>query len=538
MNKPFRVLVPCIALLANISGLAMRDLQTDNPNPPGEVVKLIFIHHSTGENWLRDEYGNLGRRLGENNYFVSDTNYGWGPDAIGDRTDIPNWTEWFRSENTPVYMDALFNESGQNSSYARWLEDPGGENQIVIFKSCFPNSALEGSPDDPPGEHEELSVSGAKYVYTHILGYFATRPDKLFVVISAPPLSDPSYAENARAFNQWLMNDWLADNNYTLPNVVVFDFYNLLTDQNAHHRISQGQVEYIRGSSDTLHYPSEDDHPSSAGSQKASDEFVPLLNSFYHHWQDAGHAEQDQAENGPAPQAGQGSMPAAELIDDFERGPLAGTEYWHAFLDEATSTTAACSSQGNSVHSGTQSLQFEFNVAPNSWATCALFYETAQDWSAGEGLAFDYHANPPGLAFDVDLYAGVRDDRQTYLYTIESPAESSDGWLSITLNWEDFHRADWEADAGTAFSQPEQIIGLAFGLNALPDSPNTGSLWIDDIQLAGYLAAPEAAPPEPEQSTKPGRLLPCAGAIGVPLGLAGMGLLRKIHMLKSVEARK
>ena len=111
MTKPFRVLVPWIALIANISGLAMRDLQIDNPNPPGEVVKLIFIHHSTGENWLRDEYGNLGRRLGENNYFVSDTNYSWGPDAIGDRTDIPNWTEWFRSENTPVYMDALFNQS-------------------------------------------------------------------------------------------------------------------------------------------------------------------------------------------------------------------------------------------------------------------------------------------------------------------------------------------------------------------------------------------------------------------------------------------
>ncbi len=31
--------------------------QTDNPNPPDTVVKLIFIHHSTGENWLKDDYG-------------------------------------------------------------------------------------------------------------------------------------------------------------------------------------------------------------------------------------------------------------------------------------------------------------------------------------------------------------------------------------------------------------------------------------------------------------------------------------------------
>ena len=64
--------------------------QADNPAPPAQPVKLIFIHHSTGENWLTDGYGDLGRTLAENNYFVSDTNYGWGPDSIGDRTELHN----------------------------------------------------------------------------------------------------------------------------------------------------------------------------------------------------------------------------------------------------------------------------------------------------------------------------------------------------------------------------------------------------------------------------------------------------------------
>src|SRR3972149_8798409 len=106
--------------LAATPGPSM-SVQADNPNPPQEAVKLIFIHHSTGENWLTDGYGGLGRTLDQNNYFVSDTNYGWGPDSIGDRTDIPNWTEWFASDNTPTYMNALFNESGQNASYTRTL---------------------------------------------------------------------------------------------------------------------------------------------------------------------------------------------------------------------------------------------------------------------------------------------------------------------------------------------------------------------------------------------------------------------------------
>ena len=55
--------------------------QGDDPSPPSQVTKLIFIHHSCGENWLTDGHGNLGRVLGENNYFVSDTNYSWGRSA-------------------------------------------------------------------------------------------------------------------------------------------------------------------------------------------------------------------------------------------------------------------------------------------------------------------------------------------------------------------------------------------------------------------------------------------------------------------------
>ena len=50
-----------------------------NPNPPSSPVRLIFIHHSTGQNWLADGNGGLGLALRDSNYFVSDTNYGWGP---------------------------------------------------------------------------------------------------------------------------------------------------------------------------------------------------------------------------------------------------------------------------------------------------------------------------------------------------------------------------------------------------------------------------------------------------------------------------
>jgi hypothetical protein len=259
-----------------------------NPNRPSAQLRLIFIHHSTGENWLRDDYGALGKALSDNNYYVSDTNYGWGPEGIGDRTDIINWDEWFRSDMTDTYMLALFDESSKNSDYTRSIRNPGGENEVIMFKSCFPNSNLEGHPDDEPEDQgDDMTVSNAKFIYRNILDYFRTRPDKLFIIVTAPPLQDSIFADNARGFNDWLVNDYLKG--YELKNVAVFDFYNSLTGPDNHHRFVDGKIQHsTAGRSNTLYYPSGDDHPSEEGSRKATGEFVPWLNVMVNCWKGDG----------------------------------------------------------------------------------------------------------------------------------------------------------------------------------------------------------------------------------------------------------
>ena len=186
-----------------------------------------------------------------------------------------------------------------------------GENSVILFKSCFPNSNLKGNLNDPipnittnplkaqDASSEYMAVPNAKGIYIDLLEYFRTRPDKLFIVITAPPLIAPDNPSLARALNNWLVNDWLKG--YPLKNVAVFDFYNVLTsnggssdinDLNSvngnHHRIWNGLVQYIIDNNvknpDTAHYPSEDDHPSQVGNEKATAEFVPLLNYYYNRW--------------------------------------------------------------------------------------------------------------------------------------------------------------------------------------------------------------------------------------------------------------
>ena len=282
-----------------------------NPTPPSQPVRLIFVHHSVGGNWLADDNGGLGIALRDNNYFVSDTSYGWGPNLIGDRTDIGDWYEWFCDpQRSPTYLEALFKEDKQVARYTRQQTPPPGENEVILFKSCFPNSTLRGDPNAPvppiernpirgeravtiPADPKNVkkylvyqaksaikamlgrnrneaayTVANAKGIYIELLKYFQQRPDKLFVAVTAPPLLYSPVGSNARAFNQWLAHDWLA--NYPLKNVAVFDLYNVLT--------SNG------GASDVLAYPTIDDHPNKAGNQKATAEFVPLLNAYYQRW--------------------------------------------------------------------------------------------------------------------------------------------------------------------------------------------------------------------------------------------------------------
>jgi len=283
-----------------------------DPSPPAEPVRLIFIHHSTGENWLSDYNGGLGPELRDNNYYVSDTNYGWGPNSIGDQTDIGHWWLWFRGPDSNEYMNALYAESDQHCYYSRLSESPGGDNEIVMFKSCFPNSALQGDPNDPvppiasnplrsQGSGSEYhTVANAKGIYIDLLEYFRNHQEKLFIVITAPPLSNAEYSGNARAFNQWLVNDWL--DGYPYSNVFVFDFYNVLTTNGGspnvndlglstgnHHRLWSGAIQHsVDGdpSHNVLAYLTGDDHPSQAGNLKATGEFVTLLNVAYHLWKE------------------------------------------------------------------------------------------------------------------------------------------------------------------------------------------------------------------------------------------------------------
>jgi hypothetical protein len=476
----------------------------DDPSPPEQRVKLIFIHHSCGENWLANGHGGLGEALARSNYFVSDTNYGWGPNSIGDRTDITDWPEWFTGPESRRIMRALRAESGRLSPYTRSASDPGGENRIIMFKSCFPNSNLEGAPDDPPRRGGGLTVRNAKAIYNDLLAYFRTQPGTLFIAITAPPVQDPTYAANARAFNNWLVRSWLA--RYEGSNVAVFDFYNVLTGAGNHHRFHEGAIQHVsdRGKN-TLQYPSNgDDHPSPAGNRKATRELVPLLNVYYNRWRRStpaasapsrGSASESRAvlpettitQPPPPPRERTPASPATAetrtgVLDDFE----SGADAWATFSDASTDSRLSFAVDEGNAHQGRAGLRIEYDVAPASWGTCSLVYPSPRDWRRWRGLSFHIHSAEPQREVVFVAYQGETPDHLSHFeFRVRTGEAAVSGWQRVEIPWSQLVQPSWQGDPENPFD-PARAMGVAFAFDASEGKRNSGRLWVDDIRvLAG-----------------------------------------------------
>jgi hypothetical protein len=274
------------------------DLSAFPDAKPASPLRLLFIHHSCGGQLLADpgpdadpgknciytshsNGGGLKRLLGGAGYDVHEASYG---SVIGEDTDMFHWLPKFRDK-----MDAVLKVSHQDELYP-----DDRRNQIVAFKSCFPNNELvaEGeAPGDPAGP--ELTVWNAKASLSALLPELQKHPNVLFVYVTAPPIAPkppkvrlyklllkkargqsagPSAddiaksADLARQLNGWVASrdGWLKD--YPGKNVVVFDYYDALTGN---------------GQTNLLAYPTgdgHDSHPARVGNERAAAAFVPFLN--------------------------------------------------------------------------------------------------------------------------------------------------------------------------------------------------------------------------------------------------------------------
>ncbi|MCX5752004.1 MAG: hypothetical protein NT099_10180 [Candidatus Saganbacteria bacterium] len=298
------------------------------------VAKLCFIHHTCGGNWISSSNGGLGTALNNNHYYVTETDYGWSAaagDNLGSFTDINNWGVWF----TDSKMSYVYNNSS-HYDYNNAISDPGGENEIVIFKSGYANSEV-GS-----------SIETEEAYYNALLPYFYAHPEKLFILVTPPGDSSVSSYLKTKELCDWLVDTssgWLKD--YHRSNVVVYDLYCTLSETNSHHRIVSGSVErtYAGDYDGVSPYHSSDNHPNATGNQKATTEFVPLLNYYYSRWK-----AEITAEHGSMPPPTPSSTPTVSLPTTVSTSAWPG-ETW----------------QSSTILTGLDPTGFNSNMSSATW---------------------------------------------------------------------------------------------------------------------------------------------------------------------------
>ncbi len=218
--------------------------------PVSRRYNFFFIHHSVGQNlWIR---GPLIVELYKQNYMPFDMTYTEGKVdgyVIGDHTDIPDWPTNF---NTPKYFQVM---------YTWELKKPGEHHDIIAFKSCFPNSNIES----------EARLEEFKKDYLSLLPTFKAHPEVLFVPFTTPPLNpaatNKANAARARRLANWLKYEYSAK----LPNVIAFDFFDILANPpDDPTEPNMLKKEYRSGT---------DSHPTAAGDKAVTAAFLPFLNA-------------------------------------------------------------------------------------------------------------------------------------------------------------------------------------------------------------------------------------------------------------------
>lgn len=276
-----------------VSGM---DLSAFSQARPEDGLRLLFIHHSCGGQLMaavgpdkqtaskciyesHPNGGNLRALLEADGYQVGEASYG---SKIGERTDIFDWLPKFKNDMAAVLATRLQDEPWPN----------GQQNQIVVWKSCYTENELaaDGSaPGNPAGP--EITLWNSKATLMAVRAELEKHPEVLFVYVTSPPIApkvpaEPAWkwlakkvlgkphskevaaarAARARALASWAKrpDGWLAG--YPHKNIVVFDYYDALTDE---------------GASNLSRYPTGDgldSHPSKVGNAKAAAAFVPFLN--------------------------------------------------------------------------------------------------------------------------------------------------------------------------------------------------------------------------------------------------------------------
>jgi hypothetical protein len=421
-------------------------------------VRIIFMHHSTGQGLLdggdlRETLSAMGYELWDHGYNdegltdASGTRLGINWDVPYDNTDPWGWAE--------IFQQPVTNPPANTFSHMLDFD-------VIVFKSCFPVSDIQSE--------EQLDVY--RSYFSTIRDVAARHPDKLFIAFTPPPLvpnaTTPEAAARAR---RWA--DDLASPEYAIPdsNMVVFDFFSQLADENGYLR-----AEYRVDENDS--------HPNDVANRVVAAELADFVDQAIRNFvADRPMIAAPQPEE-PTPQTltvtpvagGQALLWSLDFED-----PQFATTPW-VYTNDGT-LTFDCG-QDSAGYQGARALQLTYELSPGGNAGCGIDVNAEPSWSQARAIRFAWRASQPGMVVRVAL--GVRDvgtpDAETTPFQVELVAQSDD-WTAVTVPLETLGKPEWFS-GGPELLNPADVIWIDFDVGKW-DEAQSGTVWFDQVELLG-----------------------------------------------------
>jgi len=198
------------------------------------MKKIIFLHHSTGNNiWIG----------GTNRYIYKLTGKG----------DVQNFFKEYNRKNNTDYIisDLYFPKSTPYGwknypydYYNIWVKHAGNQPfmeeptleiltknyDVIIFKHCYPVSNILEDTGDTDINSEKKSLANYKLQYAALKEKMHEFPDKKFIVWTPAVNTKANMTEDQAVrtlqFHDWILKEWDEPGD----NIFVWDFYSLETE--------------------------------------------------------------------------------------------------------------------------------------------------------------------------------------------------------------------------------------------------------------------------------------------------------------------
>jgi hypothetical protein len=223
--------------------------------PAGSGTKVIFLHHSTGQNiwnggveqWFEEYNASSEHKIHVvEQAFPASAPYGW------HNYPCDYWNIWVKNAGAKPY---------KKEPTLEMLTD---KYDIVVFKHCFPVCKIKEDTGNPDISSSEKRVENYKLQYEALKKKMSEFPNTRFIVWTGAALVEAATtqaeAERARTFFEWVKNEWDQPDD----NIFIWDFYELETEGGLYLK-----PEYAKGPRDS--------HPNEMFSAKAASELSKAI---------------------------------------------------------------------------------------------------------------------------------------------------------------------------------------------------------------------------------------------------------------------